>query len=779
MRSIIISAVLAVGTVAVSCSRSGLETPPVPPRPNGTPVEVSVTTAPLETPLALAPAGKAVVNQSKATASEAMTVAFGGPKTKATSLTSEQEGKIHDLWVIQFDKASGTLVGQPYYAGPEQIVQNGTAVSFEAKLTTASTAQVVYFVANTNSPSTFSASNCGTVTAMESVSRRIGAEYKPTAAGGLPMLAAKEYPAIASGTPLTGATLRRLVAKVVLRYRVSPDFAGFTLKGVRLRNVPTTMWYAAEKSGAVDFPAKNVTYGSESHFDYPAEDLTKAEDAVGGYKQFVWYMPENLRKSVTAAADERERVLANTDGMATYIEISGNFKSPLKCERLAYHILLGDAQNDVDDYNVRRNRVYTATVTLEGRNAADKRVVAGSFDMSNSGIVVPNSRDAGAVTFDIRKLTKGWQTTLPTLGTGAALRAQLLWTDNAALASQLNIALDKVNGLLTVKSTGTAQGNAVVALYDNAAAGSGEVLWSWHIWVTDYRPDGGREYGLPANSKAVVAGGQVHTYGTQFMAKNPGKVIMDRNLGATKAYYAPPAAGDATADQAFGMFYQWGRKDPLPRAQGSTIDPTAQTATTISLYGPDGTVISASDGYKTVAVATAVSGAANALTYSMKNPLTFICNDGGTFDWYASVAANQNNDLWSDGAVKSAYDPCPEGWRIAPNGTWSDFGKDAYAAPFWYYINGVQQTANGMPALAPTAQNGRSYETGGVNAWYPAAGYRAHSTGNLGAVGNEGSLWSGSIGTTNSRYLNFGATWLNPSGSYYRVRGFQVRCIQE
>lgn len=761
--------------MAVSCSKSGLETPPVPPKPNGTPVVVSLSTAPLETPLTMTPSAKA----ARTSGGGALTVDYDVPDSKSvTPLTSDQEQKINDLWVIQFDKATETLVGQPYYATPEQIAQNGTAVSFEAKLTTASTPQVVYFVANTNSPSTFTASNCGTITAMESVFRRLSAEYKPTAAGGLPMLAAQEYAVIASGTPLTGATLRRLVAKVVLRYRMSPDFAGFTLTGVRLRNVPTTMWYAAEKSGAVDFPAKNVTYGSESHFDYPVEDLSKAE-ADGQYMTFTWYVPENLRKAVTAAADERERVLANTDGMATYIEISGNFKSPRKCERLAYNILLGDAQNDVDDYNVLRNQVYTATVTLEGRNAADKRVTVGTFDMNNSAIVVPNSKDAGAATFDIRKLTNGWQTTMPTLGQNAALSAAILWTDNANIATQLGVDLDKVNGLLTVKSSGTAAGNAVVALYNNATAGSGEILWSWHIWVTGYAPDGSVNYGLGVNSTRDVTGGQVHTYGTQFMAKNPGKVIMDRNLGATKAYYKAPSAGDVTADQCFGMFYQWGRKDPLPRAQGSTIDPTAQTATTISLYGPDGAVISASDGYKTVAVATAVSGAANALTYSMKNPLTFICNDGGTFDWYASVAANQNNDLWSDGAVKSAYDPCPEGWRIAPNGTWSDFGKDAYAAPFWYYINGVQQTANGMPALAPTAQNGRSYETGGVNAWYPAAGYRAHSTGNLGAVGNEGSLWSGSIGTTNSRYLNFGATWLNPSGSYYRVRGFQVRCIQE
>lgn len=755
----------------------------MPPKPNGTPVEVSLSTAPLETPLTMTPSAKA----ARASGGGALTVEYGVPDSKSvTPLTSDQEQKINDLWVIQFDKATGALVGEPYYATPEQIAQNGTAVSFEAKLTTASTPQVVYFVANTNSPSTFTASNCGTVTAMESVFRQLTAEYKPTAAGGLPMLAAQEYAVIASGTPLTGATLRRLVAKVVLRYRVSPDFAGFTLTGVRLRNVPTTMWYAAEKSGAVDFPAKNVTYGSESHFDYPAEDLSKAE-ADGQYMTFTWYVSENLRKAVTAAADERERVLANTDGMATCIEISGNFKSPLKCERLAYHILLGDAQNDVDDYNVRRNRVYTATVTLEGRNAADKRVTVGTFDMNNSAIVVPNSKDAGAVTFDIRKLTNGWQTTMPTLGQNAALSAAILWTDNANIATQLGVDLDKVNGLLTVKSSGTAAGNAVVALYNNATAGSGEILWSWHIWVTDYAPDGSVNYGLGANSTRDVTGGQVHTYGTQFMAKNPGKVIMDRNLGATKAYYKAPAAGDATAEQCFGMFYQWGRKDPLPPAKGSSINETSLFGTaTIPIYGADGTTPlpegeqdnTTAAGYKRVSVTMAGSNAPATLNYSVKHPLTFIyyiSQDVG--DWYTNNAGYQNNTLWGNGGNKSAYDPCPEGWKVPKTGTWGDMSK----TNFPYYMNG---NAIGNADAGKNYQtNGRLYIPDGTSAqltWYPTGGLREPGSGTVSQCGSRGYSWTCLPNSNNvkAQYLDFGTEGVG-QGSVFRAFGFPVRCVQE
>ena len=748
MRSFLISAVLAIGTIAISCSKSGLETPPVPPKPNGTPVEVSLSTAPLETPLTMTPSAKAPL----ASGGGALTVEYGVPDSKSvTPLTSDQEQKINDLWVIQFDKATGTLVGQPYYATPEQIAQNGTAVSFEAKLTTASTPQVVYFVANTNSPSIFSAANCGTITAMESVFRRLTAEYKPTAAGGLPMLAAQEYAVVASGTPLTGATLRRLVAKVVLRYRVSPHFAGFTLTGVRLRNVPTTMWYAAEKSGAVDFPAKNVTYGSESHFDYLAEDLSKAE-ADGEYMTFTWYVPENLRKAATVAADERERVLANTDGMATYIEINGNFVSPRKCERLAYHILLGDAQNDVNDYNVRRNRVYTASVTLEGRNAADKRISVGTFDMNNSAIVVPNSKDAGAVTFDIRKLTAGWKTTMPALGANAALRAELLWTDNADLVSQLGIDLDKVNGLLTVKSNGTADGNAVVALYDNATAGSGEILWSWHIWVTGYAPDGSVNYGLGPNSTRDVTGGQVHTYGTNFTTTNPGKVIMDRNLGATAALYKLVTT-NAENYPPYGLFYQWGRKDPIPKAPLGTV--ANNTATQQTTYNANGQVT----GYPILKAGPVT------LDVTAKNPHVFYYNGSDPWDWNSSP----NSALWGDGTTKSVYDPCPAGWRVPSNGTWDDFGT-TWGSPFG-------KNAGWTPYDVDLA--GGLYTAGSVKAFYPATGYRDVGYGTSYSVGYASLIWSSSTSGSIACNLDFSSGGIAPNANYQRAYGFQVRCLQE
>ena len=69
------------------------------------------------------------------------------------------------------------------------------------------------------------------------------------------------------------------------------------------------------------------------------------------------------------------------------------------------------------------------------------------------------------------------------------------------------------------------KGNAVIAAKD----ASGKILWSWHIWLTD-QPEG------------------------QVYYNNAG-TLMDRNLGATST-----TPGDVCA---FGLLYQWGRKDPF------------------------------------------------------------------------------------------------------------------------------------------------------------------------------------------------------------------------
>lgn len=265
---------------------------------------------------------------------------------------------------------------------------------------------------------------------------------------------------------------------------------------------------------------------------------------------------------------------------------------------------------------------------------------------------------------------------------------------------------------------------------------------------------------------------------------------MDRNLGATKTYYTAPASGDNTADQAFGLFYQWGRKDPFPRAQGSTIDAGNASASTIPIYGPDGKTVLSEDGtgYKKVNITTGgVISGNNSLSYAISHPLTFIYGTSPMYDWYAISEGNRNDALWGDGTAKSVYDPCPEGWRVAPNGTWSDFSRatdntQPLNGTFPYYIKGSAKEDGKSGDYGMT--NGRLYKVsssgaGTPLAWYPAAGYRYHGGGVLGSVGGSGYSWSSTVSGYSVYSLTLHAQDLSTTNVDCRAAGFQVRCIQE
>uniref|UniRef100_UPI0025CC0D67 DUF4906 domain-containing protein n=1 Tax=uncultured Rikenella sp. TaxID=368003 RepID=UPI0025CC0D67 len=726
MKKLMIFAISAAALGVMSCQKSEIYRPEEGAlgKPNETPVQVSLATESLRTPVA----AETVGTKTNASGDEAISISFGGEDVEvvdtkvSADLPKAQDSKITDIWAIQYD-ANGNLLGTPYYT---EVTDAGTAGSgttdwsydLSVNLTTAPAGGKVFFVANTHSPSTFTTANAATVADLLKLTKHVGgasSEWQFNATSTIPMIGVYNGP-VNGTTKITGVKLTRLFAKIILKYKVTG--ANIEINNVALKNVPTTYTYdtLAPRSATTVFPTKVTTSGSESHKDYPAVGKT-ALDALtadaDGFKTLVWYMPENYRGQNPGVTTDADRILTATDGMGTYVNLSGYLKSPAECALLNYTVMLGNPGADRGNFNVERNSVYTVKVTIVGHNTADHRITKETFDRSNCGIIAPNSGENGQHTFDIRKLTEGWKTSMPTLGASAALRAEVLWQDRQNVLTNADISLDKENGLLTVKSTHNVSGNAVVALYDNATSG-GSILWSWHIWVTSYNPNptlgtDGHPYPAGQNVAFNTTGGKVHRYGTKFQQTNGDKVIMDRNLGAVNTYYAAPAPSETALNlqNTFGMFYQWGRKDPLPYVDASTINASNATGTTIKIYGNTGTNELAeatgpnlnAAGYKrfdinggTVTIAADKWSKNSTLAYSVKNPLTFIYNAQTPYDWYAKDADNQNNDLWGDGSVKSPYDPCPKGWRVAPNGTWSDFTRDAEVplnGTFPYYSDGV------------------------------------------------------------------------------------------
>lgn len=134
---------------------------------------------------------------------------------------------------------------------------------------------------------------------------------------------------------------------------------------------------------------------------------------------------------------------------------------------------------------------------------------------------------AGAYSFDATVMGNGVSTEPFTATKLSPSSAALLWQDAPALLSDVRLEEGRVHF-----TAGEGQGNALIAVRD----ADGRILWSWHIWVTDYDP----------SSQAP---------------KLNGLSWMTRNLGALSDDY------DETGS-AKGFVYQWGRKDPFPSGAG-------------------------------------------------------------------------------------------------------------------------------------------------------------------------------------------------------------------
>ena len=178
------------------------------------------------------------------------------------------------------------------------------------------------------------------------------------------------------------------------------------------------------------------------------------------------------------------------------------------------------------------------------------------------------------------------------------------------------------------------EGNAVIAAKD----ASGEILWSWHIWLTD-QPQG------------------------QVYYNNAG-IMMDRNLGATSA-----TPGDVGA---LGLLYQWGRKDPF--LGSSSISDEVEAKSTVTW--PSSVTASTSKGN---------------VDYATANPMTFILGtESSEYDWYYS---SRNNDLWT--SSKTIYDPCPAGWRVPDGGEYGVWSKACdSSSSFDYQYDGTDEGMN-------------------------------------------------------------------------------------
>lgn len=317
--------------------------------------------------------------------------------------------------------------------------------------------------------------------------------------------------------------------------------------------------------------------------------------------------------------------------------------------------------------------------------------------------------------------------------------AELVWQDAAGMVK--SVAANTAASTIDVVLNSGKQGNAVVAAKDG-----GKIVWSWHLWVTNFNPE--TNPFLYINDK-----------------KGTAYTMMDRELGAM-------GCTKFGAD-ALGCYYQWGRKDPFAGVEGTT------SSVQKKMYDINGNEI-----YMTVKQRPTYSdNTTTNLQLAIETPLTFYTAPSSAWpvvDWLTDKASLQDHDLW--GGVsneKTIYDPCPFGWMM-PEYSAFDFrnqykkeGKlndsKPYDPSYPWYIEYEEALTLGF----------RYKTTSGKEFWFPFSGKLDVQTGAVTGVGGGGNYYTRT--TSNTLAVDAMVAWGNPAseGSLNRPYGFTVRCVKE
>ncbi len=697
-------------------------------------------------------------------------------ETRGTAANVE-ETKINSLQVLQFNGTDGTA---QYVTGgcQQNIGATGTTdkLSFPLKAS-ANADQTLVFVANF--PQELNGDGKTLADIQDEVISGLEIYMKDDAAAAkaLPMACVYKGEApnptgvkVDFNSPITGVKLKYLYAKlnITVKKTVSGDFTNLKAE---LMNVPNCSRV---------YPTAAVPTGTTDLFPDAQAMQTFVLPNFAFDKEYTLYIPENWQgKTTTTSAGDKD----GTDHTAaTYLEVSGIY--PSKAYKVTYSIYIGA---DASSYNVERSTEYTVTATIKGDNKTDKRVQIDPIDLgaaANCYIV-----NQGDMEYMFKPFKGPSNEALPDSG----VNYSVLWSyyANATTQGEHDIIKDDVRyedgyvKFTTAGDWGTArEGNAVIV-----AKQGNTVLWSWHIWSTAYKP----EY------VTYTTNGQLaNAAGTAGEGANITRNVMTYLLGA----HAAGSTNDAVAGKeknrylSYGMLYQWGRKDPfLP---GNIAEQSGADFKGSSLAkSTDGT----GDGWYAILYSSTGQTDNNNVNYAIQHPTHFIYGvAGNSYDW-----TKKDNSLWGNewtggefvgttlvnkpAATKSKYDPCPAGWRVAPQDTFTRFTKNGQNAT---NADQVKTNANvvvadaGVGAVDSDFKKGWTFyytENGEGNSLYwPASGYRNAGSGALYYVGAWGGSWSSSPNSESSLLggsLSFNSTGVKPLNGDYRAYGFPVRCVKE
>lgn len=203
-----------------------------------------------------------------------------------------------------------------------------------------------------------------------------------------------------------------------------------------------------------------------------------------------------------------------------------------------------------------------------------------------------------------------------------AVSADWLWSEKGEPAGEPLVSDVELRNGRILFTAGSARGNALIAGYD----AGGNIVWSWHIWLTGPAED---------------------------LAFGDGNTYMPLDLGAQTS-----VPGENPSP---GLKYQWGRKDPFPAGPESETVAFAEAFAT--------TVANGGHRWESVPIPPSCD-----VAYACGKPMTFFYDPDGSSDY--NWNSQKDDGLWGD--PKTVYDPCPPGYKIPPYGAWRDMDESNF-----------------------------------------------------------------------------------------------------
>lgn len=637
------------------------------------------------------------------------------------TIASEAERRVNDIWVFQYGTDSSLLIKPRYYESSSKDGENWNVLLNISN-------SIIYVVANTGDAkwianyedfSTLSKLKKQSLPTPDPIQVGDSAGQVKASEVSIPMAGSKD---VESSAFVAGNTIEipvvRMYAKLIISSQMIADM---TMTSIEVNNIPYTCQIEARSTDPYQSTASDyssATFITRSYYTV-GDKTTFLENSNDSLTQdYVIYVPENIQGINSTYLSDGQTLKGKDYSF-------GENGCPTHALDVNYHLRIkkdnSDAvvnssayvfpgANNTNNFNVNRNYVYKVKA-----NFLSKEYFFPT-PSSNCFVVTPGE----TLTFwpYYRVETGGGYAFSnyldPTNEDKTIDKLKIIWQDKDVIGDNTNGDLvyisdaasdktgyDEIVKNFTIDVKTQKEGNALIGAYNS----KDEIIWSWHIWVTSLNPDNVgnaiRYTTYEWDNNGVYAN----------KARVPGYQVMPCNLGATAL------VNTSSQKNAYGLLYQWGRKDPFPplRTGGSKTNYT--TANTKQHYGNDNLPVNktSADIADSLFHTHIGKGLVDAVGYSIANPTVFIAgteelnltgtegntvwNYGNYFnygDWCPE--GQSDNKLWGGlepdddltvmqhydnknnvriydnyGTEKSIFDPCPSGWRVPPGDLWLGF----------------------------------------------------------------------------------------------------------